>query len=110
MSSYLTQLYYMETFTSVDVSELSRKYRTDSPAYLMLLTNKRYERIKGRVLDYGRRHKAYIKEEDSASPTVSLEDIMITSSIEVHKGIDFPPYTYRGNTYTQSWMMMESSY
>ena len=50
----------------------------------MFLTYKRAVRIKGRACIYGGKQCAYIRKEDAASPTVSLDYIIITSEIETH--------------------------
>ena len=55
-------------------------------------------RIKSRACANNRKQWTYIKREDSASPTVSLEDFMITSSIEAH-GVRDLDTIYRSGDY-----------
>ena len=48
---------------------------------MMLLTEIRCGEVKGRMVFDGRRTREWITKEDSASPTATLEGIMLTSTI-----------------------------
>ena len=86
----LTQIHDMDTFFPVDPSTLSRAERAAALSSLMFLVEKRDGRIKARTVADGSKQKKQegYKKEDSASPTVSNEAVMITSAIEAHERRD----------------------
>ena len=91
----LEQLQDMQAYTPIEASSLMALEKKRSVESIMLLTEKRDGKIKGRAVGDGRKQRSYIKKEDAASPPVSLEGIMITSAIEAHEGrevatIDIP--------------------
>ena len=54
----------------------------------MLLSEKRDGTVKGRLV-YNRKYtREWISREDSASPTVSTESILLTCCIDAHEGRD----------------------
>ena len=55
MNSYLEQIHHMETFEPLDANKLTNKYKSESLESLMLLTEKRSGRIKGRTCAFGRK-------------------------------------------------------
>ena len=55
---------------------------------MMLLTGKRGGKVKGRMVFDGRRTREWITNEDSASPTATLEGIMLTLTIDAHENRD----------------------
>jgi hypothetical protein len=55
---------------------------------VMFLTEKRDGTIKGRLVYNGKPTREWINKDDSASPTVSLEGIMITAIIDAKEGRD----------------------
>ena len=55
---------------------------------MMLLTEKRCGKVKDRMVFYGRRTREWITNEDSASPTASLEGIMLTLTFDAHENRD----------------------
>ena len=77
----------MEKFASLNANKLTKKYRAEAIESLMLLTEKMYGRIKGIKCSDGRKKWSYIKREDTASPTVSLEAITINSTIETYETV-----------------------
>jgi len=54
----------------------------------MFLTEKRDKSIKGRMVYNGKPTREWLSREDSASPTASLESIMLTAIIDAHEGRD----------------------
>ena len=87
MISDLEQLHEMEKNLTLGANKLTKKYRAEAIESLMLLTEKMYGRIKGITCSDGRIKWSYIKIEDTVSPTVSLEAITITSTIETHETV-----------------------
>ena len=55
---------------------------------MMLLTEKRCGQIKGRMVSDGRKTREWITKEDSASPTATLEGILLTETIDAHENRD----------------------
>jgi hypothetical protein len=55
---------------------------------LMLLTEKRDGTIKGRMVYNGKPTREWLSREDSTSPTVSLESLIITAVIDAYEGRD----------------------
>ena len=56
--------------------------------YLMFLKEKRDGSIKGRGCADGRPQREYITKEDSTSPTIAAEDLMLSSIIDAHERRD----------------------
>ena len=52
---------------------------------MMLLTEKRCGKIKGRMVFDGRKTHEWITKEDSASPTATLEGILLTLTIDAYE-------------------------
>ena len=55
---------------------------------MMLLTEKRSGKVKGRMVFDGRKTREWITKEDSASPTATLEGILLTLTIDAHENRD----------------------
>ena len=55
---------------------------------MMLLTEKRCGKVKYRIVFDGRRTREWITKEDSASPTATLEGIMLTLTIDANENRD----------------------
>ena len=52
---------------------------------LMLMTEKKDKTVKGRMVYNGKPSREWISKDDAASPTASLESIMITGVIDAHE-------------------------
>ena len=55
---------------------------------MMLVTEKRCGKIKGRMVFDGRKTRKWITKEDSASPTATLEGILWTLTIDAYDNRD----------------------
>ena len=55
---------------------------------LLFLTEKRDKTVKGRAVYNGKPTREWLSREDSASPTASLESIMLTAIIDAFEGRD----------------------
>jgi len=53
----------------------------------MCLTEKRDQTVKGRMVYNGNRTREWLSREDAASPTVALESIMLTATVDAHEGL-----------------------
>ena len=65
----LTQLHGMYTWVPKDPTMLSRAEKVKALSSLMFLKEKRRGKVKGRVCVNGAPHRAYIRKEDTSSPT-----------------------------------------
>ena len=87
VTSELTQMHDMHTHEAIDPETMTRQQKSEALNSLIFLTEKRNGTIKSRMCGDSskqRRHPGY-KKEDSASPTVSLEGVLLTAAIEAHE-------------------------
>jgi hypothetical protein len=82
----LKQLHDMEVASPRTVSELTKKDRLDALQYHMFLKQKRCGKIKGRGCADGRKQRAYLNKEDTTSPTVMTESLMLSCMIDAMEG------------------------
>ena len=67
---------------------MTRNERMKAQLAMMLLTEKRCDKVKGRMVFDGRKTREWITKEDSASPTATLEGILLTLTIDAHENRD----------------------
>ena len=84
----IQQLHSRKCFKPISVNELSSVERRRAQHAMMLLTEKRDGTKKGRAVFDGRATREWLAKEDSASPTATLEGIMLTISIDAYEGRD----------------------
>jgi hypothetical protein len=84
----LKQLHDRDVIQPVHAKALSSEDRRNALHYLMFLKQKRTGKIKGRGCADGRKQRAFISKEDSSSPTVSIESVMLTCTIDAHEKRD----------------------
>ena len=82
------QLDYMDVMEPKHPHEMTRQERQRSLHYLMFLKQKRCGKIKGRGCVDGRPQREYTNKEESSSPTVYIESVFITSTIEAKEERD----------------------
>ena len=82
----VAQLHKRTCFTPLPVKELTDEERRKAVKALLFLTEKRDKSIKGRMVYNGKPSWEWLSREDSASPTVSLESIFLTSIIDAKEG------------------------
>ena len=68
--------------------EMTRQEKHEALESLMFLKKKRCGRIKGRTCADGRPQQKCIPKEDAASPTVSLEGVLLTAVVDAEEGRD----------------------
>jgi hypothetical protein len=90
VSKELLQLHMRDTFIPQDVSKLSPDQKGGALESLVCLKEKRDETIKGRACAYGHKQREKATPGDATSPTVSLEAVLITSTIDAFKGREVP--------------------
>ena len=84
----IEQLVKRNCFTPISVKSLTKKERAKCVSALMFLTEKRDGSVKGRMVYNGKPTREWMSKEESASPTVTLESIMLTAVIEAFEGRD----------------------
>jgi hypothetical protein len=72
----------------VDGNELTRAEKQASLRYLMFLTKKRCGRIKARGCADGRKQRETTNKEDASAPTVAVESVMLSATIDAMEGRD----------------------
>jgi hypothetical protein len=83
----LKQLHDCVCFEPISVADMSQSEIQKSMEALMLLTEKRDGTIKGRMVYNGKPTREWLSREDSTSPTVSLESLIITAVIDAMKAM-----------------------
>ena len=87
VASELTKMHDMHTYKPVDPATMTRQQKSEALNSLIFLTEKHNGIVKSRMCGDGskqRRRPGY-KKEDSASPSVSLEGVLLTSAIKAHE-------------------------
>jgi hypothetical protein len=86
VSKELLQLHMRDTFKPQNAEELSTNQNKGALESLMFLKEKRGGTIKGRTCAGGRKQRETAEPGAATSPTVSLESVLITSTIEAYEG------------------------
>jgi hypothetical protein len=87
-SKELDQLHSRNCFSPRDVSTLTVEEKKKALEALMFLTEERDGTIKGRMVANGKPSCEWLSWDDSASPTASLENILLTAIVDAHEGRD----------------------
>jgi hypothetical protein len=88
VSKELLQLHMKDTFAPQVGEELSEERRKGALELLMFLKEKLDRTIKGRACAEGRKQREGSTKSDTTSPTVSLEAVLTTSTIDAFEGRD----------------------
>jgi hypothetical protein len=88
VSKELMQLHLKDTFIPKDEGELTDAQKKGALESLMLLKEKRDGSIKGRACADGRKQHEGATKGNTTSPTISLEVVLITSTINAFEGRD----------------------
>jgi hypothetical protein len=91
----MKQLHDRTCFKPVNINDYSEKERRQAMNSLIFLTEKRDGRIKGRTCADGSKQRAWISKDEASSPTVALESVMLSATIDAKEGrevavIDIP--------------------
>ena len=78
----------MIAFTPLMVGGLSKKKRKMALNLLVIITEKRCRKIKGRVVADGSKQRSTVSREDAASPTIQLESLIMSLLIDAKEGRD----------------------
>ena len=87
-SKELDQLHKRNCFTPIAIADLTQSEKRKAMEALMFLTEKRDKTVKGRMVYNGKPTREWLDKEDSASPTVALESIMLTAVIDAKEERD----------------------
>ncbi len=74
----LRQLYDRNVMSPINKYDLTAAERKGALRYLMFLKEKRCGKIKGRGCADGRSQREYMSEEETSSPTVATEALILT--------------------------------
>jgi hypothetical protein len=84
----LTQVVTMEVMSGCHVHELTREQKRRALRYLMFLKEKSCGRIKGGGCIDGRKQRLWKNKEDTTSPTVSIEALLLSCMIDAREERD----------------------
>ena len=84
----LEQMHLMQTFEPQLYESLTPKQRHQALESLMMLTEKKYGDIKGRMVADRRKKINYISKEEEISPTVATESVLLKFVIDAHEKRD----------------------
>ena len=84
----LKQLHDREVIEPVDATKLTMEDKKNALAYLMFLKEKRTGEIKGRGCADGRKQREHLTKEETSSPTVAIESVLISGTIDAHENRD----------------------
>jgi hypothetical protein len=88
VSKELKQLHMGDTFTPQDSGKLSDAQKQGALESLMFLKEKRVGTIKGRACADGRKQRETAVPGGAISPTISLEAVLITATIDAYEERD----------------------
>jgi hypothetical protein len=84
----MEQIHNRKCFEPINIEELNNNERKKAQIALAFLTEKRTGVIKGRTVYNGKPTREWLDKQDSASPTVTLESILLTTVIDAHEDRD----------------------
>jgi hypothetical protein len=82
VSKELAQLHYRDTFEPMDPKQLSKEDFSNALESHLFLKQKRDKSIKGRIVAGGNKQRGTIPKEEASSPTVALESVLLTATID----------------------------
>ena len=75
----------MNTFIAIDASKLTRKQKKKALRTLSIIKGKRDSTIKGRTCTDGRKQRLWKTKQESASPTVHTDSVMLSMIVGAHE-------------------------
>ena len=84
----VSQLHWRDTFVPRRYSDLTNEHKKRVLESHMFVVKKRDGKTKARVVAGGNMQRDYLTKEDSSSPTVSTEAVILTSIIDAHERRD----------------------
>ena len=80
------QLNYQSVFKGLVVQSLTNVQKRQASRIIEIIKEKRDGMLKGRACADGRPQRKFVSKQDSASPTVSLEGLMLSLMIDAKEG------------------------
>ena len=84
----ISQLHWRDTFVPKRYSDLTNEHKKRVLESHMFVVKKRDGKTKARVVAGGNMQRDYLTKEESSSPTVSTEAVLLTSIIDAHERRD----------------------
>ena len=84
----MKQLDNMDVIEPMEARTMTRTDKRSALEYLMFLKKKRCGRIKGRGCADGRKQRGHMTKEETSSPTVSTEGLLLSCTIDAQEGRD----------------------
>ena len=84
----MQQLHDRGCWTPVNISEMMAEEKRKAQRALAYLTQKKSGEIKGRTIYNGSKTREWLSKEDLASPTASLQSLLVTMVIDAYEGRD----------------------
>jgi len=88
VSTELEQLHSRKVIKPKHPHELSSKEKADALRYLMFLKEKHTGQIKGRGCADGQKQRMYMQKEETSSPTVAVESLLISATMDAYEKCD----------------------
>ena len=82
LGNEMEQLHVRKVAKPVDSTKLTQSEKQASLRYLMFLTKKRWGRIKARGCADGRKQRQTTSKEDASAPTVAIESVLLSATID----------------------------
>jgi len=82
ITTELKQLHQRQVLEPMHCHALTDREKGDALPYLMFLKKKHTGQIKGRGCADGRRQRIYMQKEDTSSPTVAIESLFISATLD----------------------------
>jgi hypothetical protein len=84
----LKSLHTMDACKPLNPELVTKEQKSAALRYLMYLTKKRCGRIKARGCADGRKQRSYMTKEETSSPTVATESLMLSCAIDARENRD----------------------
>ena len=84
----MEKLHLRKCFKPLEIDYLSKEEKQKALGSLIILKKKESGELKGRACADGRKQRDNVPKEEAASPTVYLESIMLTATIDAKESID----------------------
>ena len=82
------QIHTRNAYVPLDAAKLTPAQKAAALESIMTVKHKRDDSIKSRFCADGRKQRGHIPREETASPTVTLDSVFITSAMEAHEERD----------------------
>ena len=81
----LRQVHDRQVIEPVDATKVSHEAKRSALPYLIFLKQKRTGQVKGRGCADGRKQRESTSKEEASSPTVAIESVLLSCTIDAHE-------------------------